>query len=120
MDFSEDEDLVAITEAVRATCRSFDDDYWAACDAEHRFPWDFYRRMAEGGWVGIALPEAYGGGGRGITEAAVVLREVAASGAAMNGCSAVHLTVFGLNPVAKFGSDRLNEAFLPRAARGDL
>ena len=120
MDFTEDEDLVAIAEAVGAVCRSFDDDYWSACDAEHRFPWDFYRRMAEGGWVGIALPEAYGGGGRGISEAAVVLREVAASGAAMNGCSALHLTIFGLNPVAKFGSDRLKDAFLPRAAQGDL
>ena len=72
--------------------------------------------MAEGGWVGIALPEEYGGGGRGITDAAVVLHEVARSGAAMNGCSALHLTIFGLNPVAKFGNDRLKETFLPRAA----
>jgi acyl-CoA dehydrogenase len=76
--------------------------------------------MAEGGWVGIAIPEAYGGGGRGITEAAIVLREVARSGAAMNGCSALHLTIFGLNPVVRFGSQRLKEAFLPRAAAGDL
>ena len=76
--------------------------------------------MAEGGWVGIALPEEYGGGGRGITDAAVVLHEVAASGAAMNGCSALHLTIFGLNPVAKFGNDRLKAEFLPRAAAGEL
>jgi acyl-CoA dehydrogenase len=120
VDFSEDEDLVAIAAGVQAVCQRFDDDYWSACDAEHRFPWEFYNRMAEGGWVGIALPEEYGGGGRGISEAAVVLRQVAASGAAMNGCSALHLTVFGLNPVVKFGSDQLKEAFLPRAAQGDL
>ena len=73
--------------------------------------------MAEGGWVGIALPEEYGGGGRGITDAAVVLHEVAASGAAMNGCSALHLTIFGLNPVAKFGNDRL-KADVPPPRRG--
>jgi acyl-CoA dehydrogenase len=120
VDVYEDEDLAAIADAIRALCSKFDDDYWAACDAEHRFPWDFYNLMAEGGWVGIAMPEQYGGGGRGITEAAVVLREVAASGAAMNGCSAVHLTIFGLNPVVKFGSDRLKDTFLPRACAGDL
>jgi acyl-CoA dehydrogenase len=120
MDFSEDEDHVAIAEAIRALCTKFDDDYWSQCDAEHRFPWDFYNRMAEGGWVGIAMPEQYGGGGRGITEAAIILREVAASGAAMNGCSALHLTIFGLNPVVKFGNDRLKEHFLPRACAGDL
>ncbi|WP_397428820.1 acyl-CoA dehydrogenase family protein [Pseudofrankia sp. BMG5.37] len=63
--------------------------------------------MAEGGWLGIAMPEEFGGGGRGITEAAVVPKEVAASGAAMNGCSALHINMFGLNPVALFGNDRL-------------
>ena len=120
MDFRVDEDHVAIVEAIRQVCAGFDDDYWSACDSEHRFPWEFYKRMAEGGWVGIALPEQYGGGGQGITEAAIVLREVAASGAAMNGCSALHLTVFGLNPVVKFGSEKLRSHFLPRAAAGDL
>jgi acyl-CoA dehydrogenase len=120
MDFAEDEDHVAIAEAVRAVCARFGDEYWAECETEHRFPWEFYGRMAEGGWVGIATPEQYGGGGRGITEAAIVLREVAASGAAMNGCSALHLTIFGLQPVIKFGSDRLKDAFLPRACAGDL
>jgi acyl-CoA dehydrogenase len=120
MDFTPDPDHDAIADAVRRVCARFDDDYWARCDADHAFPWDFYRVMAEGGWVGIAIPERYGGGGRGITEAAIVLREVARSGAAMNGCSALHLTIFGLNPVVRFGSDRLKEAFLPRAAAGDL
>ena len=75
--------------------------------------------MAEGGWLGVAIPEEYGGGGRGITEAAIVLREVARSGAAMNGCSALHLTIFGLNPVVQFGSDRL-KSVPARAAAGDL
>jgi acyl-CoA dehydrogenase len=115
-----DDDQRLIAETVRESCRDFDDEYWAACDREHRFPWDFYARMAAGGWVGIALPEEYGGGGRGISDAAVVLHEIARSGAAMNGCSALHLTIFGLNPVVRFGNDRLKETFLPRAAAGDL
>jgi acyl-CoA dehydrogenase len=120
MDFAPDDEHQAITEAVDRLCGRFPDEYWSACDQEHRFPWDFYRAMAEGGWVGIAIPEEYGGGGRGITEAALVLNRIAASGAAMNGSTAVHLTMFGLNPVVKFGNDRLKATFLPRAAAGDL
>ena len=116
----DDEDLELISDAVRSTCASFDDTYWAKCDDDHRFPTEFYARMAAGGWLGLTMPEQYGGSGRGITEAAVLMREVAVSGAAMNGCSALHLTVFGLEPVVKFGSERLKEAFLPRAAAGDL
>ncbi len=115
-----DETLQAIAEGVRAACSRFDDSYWAACDHDHRFPHEFHDEMARGGWIGIAIPDQYGGGGQGIAEAAVLMREIAASGAAMNGCSAVHLTVFGLNPVVMFGSDRLKDAFLPRAAIGDL
>jgi acyl-CoA dehydrogenase len=120
MDFSENPDHVAIAEAVRGLCAGFPDEYWRRCDAAHEFPWDFYRAMAAGGWIGIALPEKYGGGGQGIQEASIVLREVAASGAGMNGCSALHLTIFGLNPVVVFGSEQLKQAFLPRAAAGDL
>jgi len=115
-----DETLQSIAEGIRRVCRRFDDTYWAACDAEHRFPHEFHDELARGGWIGIAIPEEYGGGGQGITAAAVMMREIAASGAAMNGCSAVHLTVFGLNPVVVFGNDRLKDTFLPRAAAGEL
>ena len=76
--------------------------------------------MADGGWLGIVIPEEYGGGGQGITEGAIVLNRIAASGAGMNGCTALHLTMFGLNPVVKFGNDQLKQTFLPRAAAGDL
>jgi acyl-CoA dehydrogenase len=120
MNFDVDSDHELIRDAVRAVCRDFDDTYWRRCDAEHRFPWEFYDAMAAGGWVGIAIPEEFGGGGRGITEASIVLEEVAASGAAMNGCSALHLSIFGMNPVVKYGSEALKHAYLPRVARGDL
>lgn len=120
MEFATNEDHDAIIESVDRVCSQFDDTYWSRCDSEHRFPWDFYDQMAAGGWVGIAIPERYGGGGAGITEAALVLNRIAASGAAMNGSTAVHLTMFGLNPVVKFGTDRLKDTFLPRAAAGEL
>ena len=120
MDFSISEHEDSIVTAVDNVCARFDDNYWSACDQEHRFPWDFYAAMAAGGWVGIAIPEQYGGGGQGITEAALVLNRVAASGAAMNGSTALHLTMFGLNPVVKFGNEQLKSTFLPLAASGDL
>ena len=120
MDFAPNPDHEAIAGAIREVCKSFDDDYWSSCDTNHKFPFEFYEAMAQQGWLGVAIPEEYGGGGAGISEAAIVLSEVAASGAAMNGCSALHLTIFGLQPVIRFGSERLKRAFLPRAASGDL
>lgn len=120
MEFAPDEDLELIREGVRQACRGFDDTYWRACDEEHRFPWAFYEAMAAGGWIGIAIPEEFGGGGRGITEASVVLEEVAASGAAMNGASAIHLSIFGMNPVVKHGSPAMRAEYLPRVASGEL
>ena len=120
MDFAPDPDHDAIAEAVDRVASAFDDHYWSMCDSDHRFPWEFYDEMAKGGWIGVAIPEQYGGGGRGIAEAAIVLNRVAASGAGMNGSSSIHLTMFGLNPVVKFGNDRLKDTFLPRAATGDL
>ncbi|MBN4047456.1 acyl-CoA/acyl-ACP dehydrogenase [Acidimicrobiaceae bacterium AH-315-P05] len=116
----DDELIDEIAAGVERVCADFDDNYWSRCDADHEFPWDFYKAMASGGWVGISIPSQYGGGGQGIGAAGIVLNRVAASGAAMNGSSALHLNMFGLNPVVKFGSDRLKETFLPRAASGEL
>ena len=120
MDFTEDETHRDLREGVRRVCARFDDAYWRDLDARHEFPWAFYEAMAEGGWIGVALPEAYGGGGLGITEASIVLEEVAASGAAMNGCSALHTSIFGMNPVVKHGSDALRDRYLPEVVAGRL
>jgi acyl-CoA dehydrogenase len=120
VDFTEHADHRAIRRAVRELCQRFDDDYWMRHEADHEFPWEFYRAMAEGGWIGIAMPEEYGGGGQGITEASIVLEEVAATGACMNGASAVHLSIFGMHPVVLHGSDELRRRILPRVASGEL
>jgi len=114
------DDIELIREAVRTVCADFDDDYWAACEEEHRFPWDFYRAMAAGGWIGIAIPERFGGGGQGIRAAAAVLEEVAASGACMNGASAIHLSIFGMQPVVLHGTEEMRARFLPSVAEGSL
>ena len=120
MGTAEEDPYADIREGIRSICKDFDDEYWAACDEEHRFPWDFYNAVARAGWVGIAIPEEYGGGGCGITEASILLEEVAASGACMNGASSIHLSVFGMNPVVKFGSEEMKRRYLPRVADGSL
>ncbi len=120
MDFAPNTDHEAIRDGIRRVCADFPDDYWAEKDQAHEFPWDFYAALAEGGWVGIAIPEEFGGGGQGIAEASIMLEEIAASGAAMNGCSAVHLSIFGMEPVRRHGSPELIADVLPRVASGDL
>jgi len=120
MDFEITQEQQLIRDAVAKVCAGFPDEYWASCDREHRFPWDFYNAMAEAGWIGVAIPEAYGGSGRGITEASLVLETVAASGAAMNGASGLHLSIFGMHPVVKHGSEEMKQKYLPRVANGDL
>ena len=104
----------------RELARSFSDDYWAERDEKGEFPWEFYEAFAKNGWLGIAIPEQYGGGGLGIFEASLLLEEIAASGAGMNGCSTMHLTIFGLNTIVKHGSEELRREILPAAADGSL
>jgi len=90
MDYTEDQTHADIRQAVRTLCKAFPDEYWMEHDDSHEFPWEFYNAIAEGGWLGLTIPEEYGGGGLGVTEAAIVEQEIAASGAGMGGCSAVH------------------------------
>ena len=120
MDFETTDEHQLIRDAIGKICADFPDEYWSKCDDGHLFPWDFYNALAEAGWIGIAIPEQYGGSGRGITEASIVLEEVAASGAAMNGASSVHLSIFGMHPVVKYGSEDMKQKYLPRVAAGDL
>ena len=107
-----------IREAVLKICARFGDEYWLAKDRDGGFPVEFHRAMAEAGWLGIAMPEAYGGAGLGITEAAVMLQAVAESGAAFAGASALHMNIFGLNPVVVFGTQEQKQRFLPPLIKG--
>lgn len=120
MNFQPTESQQQIRFQARALAGRFDDAYWRRCDAEHEFPSAFYQAFADAGWLGIVIPQEFGGAGLGIAEAAMLLEEVAASGAAMNGATALHLTIFGLNPVVKHGSEDLKERVLPDAAAGKL
>lgn len=120
MDFSLSDDQRRIREAVTALCADFDDAYWLKRDREGGFPEDFFQAMAKAGWLGICIPQAYGGSGLGVTEAAIMARAIAESGAGMSGASAVHINIFGLNPVVVFGTETQKQRMLPPMAAGDV
>lgn len=120
MDFDLTEDQLEIRSAAASLAGRFDDSYWLEKDQKHEFPHEFYDVMAKGGWLGLCVPEEYGGHGQGITEASIVLEQVAASGGAMNAASSIHGTIFGLEPVIRFGSDEMKQEILPRVVTGDL
>ncbi|KAJ5703089.1 hypothetical protein N7488_010637 [Penicillium malachiteum] len=87
-------------------------------DSSHRFPTELYDALAHQGWLGICLPQRYGGSELGISEAAVMMQTISESGAGMTGASSVHMNIFGLEPVAKFGSDEQRERWLPLLIAG--
>jgi acyl-CoA dehydrogenase len=118
MNFDPSADQQRIREAVSRLCTSFDDDYWLACDREGRFPSDFHQALATNGWLGVAMPEKYGGAGLGIAEAAIMMQAIAESGAGFTGASAVHINIFGLNPVVVFGTDEQQQRMLPPLISG--
>jgi acyl-CoA dehydrogenase len=107
-----------IREAILKLCAGFGDDYWLERDRDGAFPQAFHRAIADGGWLGIAMPEAYGGSGLGIADAAVMMQAVAESGAAFSGASALHMNIFGLNPVVVFGTEEQKARFLPPLIQG--
>lgn len=120
MSFELSEDQQLIRKSVAELMKKFDDNYWMEKDQAHEFPTEFYDAIANGGWLGITMPEEYGGHGLGITEATLLLEEVARSGGGMNAASAIHLSIFGMHPVVVHGSEELKQRTLPRIVNGDL
>ena len=118
MDFSLTAEQEAIRDAVGKVCARFGDDYWLAKDRDGGFPDDFHRAFADDGWLGVCIPQEYGGAGLGVTEAALMMQTIAESGAGMSGASALHMNIFGLNPVVVFGSDEQKKRMLPPLIAG--
>ncbi len=118
MNFELSEEQRSIQAAIQKICLQFDDDYWLQRDTDGVFPEAFVKAITDGGWLGIAMPEEYGGAGLGITEAAILAHTIARSGAGMSGASAIHLNLFGPNPIVVFGSDEQKQRFLPPLIEG--
>jgi acyl-CoA dehydrogenase len=113
MDFRLTPEQEAIREAILRICEPFDAAYWLKKDREGGFPLDFHAAIAEAGWLGICMPQEYGGSGLGIQEAALMVQAISESGAGMSGVSAIHMNIFGLNPVVVFGTEEQKRRMLP-------
>ena len=118
MEFSSSPEQERIRDAVAKLCGRFGDDYWLKRDREGGFPQDFHQALARDGWLGVAMPEEHGGAGLGIAEAAVMMQAIAESGAGFSGASAVHMNIFGLNPVVVFGNTEQKGRMLPPLIQG--
>jgi acyl-CoA dehydrogenase len=118
MDFAFTDQQRAVKAAVERICADFGDDYWRKRDSEGGFPVEFHAAMAAGGWLGVCMPEEYGGAGLGLVEASIMAQAIAQSGAGMSGASAVHINIFGLQPVVVYGSDEQKRRFLPPLIAG--
>src|ERR1700752_3399378 len=118
MDFSFTPEQEQIREAIAKICARFDDAYWLKKDKEGGFPEELHQALAKAGGRGVAMPEAYGGSGLGITEAAIMMQAIAESGAGFSGASAVHMNIFGLNPVVVIGNEEQKKRMLPPLIQG--
>jgi acyl-CoA dehydrogenase len=120
MNFEQTPEQQSIREAVKDLCTRFPESYWRERDTDGVFPHAFYGAMAEAGWLGLAIPEGYGGAGLGVQEACVMMQAVAESGACLSGCSSVHINIFGLMPIAVFGTPEQKSRMLPPIAKGEV
>jgi acyl-CoA dehydrogenase len=120
MDFALTESQELIRKEVTALARSFPPEYWLEKDNKAEYPWEFVKAFAQAGWLGVIIPEEYGGSGLGVTEAALMLHDIAASGAGTSGCSPIHFYTFPPMPVLKHGTEALKRKYMPRVATGEI
>ena len=120
MDFALTESQELIKKEVGALARTFSLDYWLDKDTKAEYPHEFVRAFADSGWLGIMIPEEYGGAGLGVTEAALMLHEICASGAGTSGASPIHFYVFPPTPIIKYGTSEMKQKYLPRIAAADI
>ena len=105
MNFYYSYDQKNLITAISNSIKNFDDNYWLKCDNEAAFPHDFVKTLANGGWLGIAMPEKYGGSNLGVTEAALMMMIIAEKGG-MTAASSIHMNIFGPSALVKFASEK--------------
>lgn len=108
-----------VRESIRELCRAFDDEYWREKDKRGEYPHEFVAALADDGWLGVLIPETYGGKGYGTEEAVAMMYEIAASGAGFGGAQTVHAAIYNSTPLVEQGSEKLKEDLLPRVASGE-
>ncbi|BDD61518.1 hypothetical protein MPDQ_001544 [Monascus purpureus] len=101
-----------IREAITKICSRFPEEYWVIRDETKEFPHELHKALAQDGWLGICMPTKYGGSNLGIAEAAVMMQTISESGGGMTAASSVHMNIFGLEPVVKFGTHEQKQQWL--------
>ena len=119
MDFELTSQQQAIDEGVRKVCADFSDAYWTECEEHARFPQEYYRAMADGGWLGMTMPERLGGAGLGVTEAAIMMHAVTSSGGGYSAASAIHINMFGPHAIVVHGTPEQQDEWLPPLISGE-
>jgi acyl-CoA dehydrogenase len=114
------EEQLTVREALGAVCSQFPNTYWRERDDTATDPKEFHAALAKDGWLGIALPEAYGGSGLGISEATMMMQTIAESGAGMAGAQAIHANVYATQPLAKYGTQKQLEETIPKIISGEF
>ena len=110
--------LQAVRESVRQICAHFDGSYWQGLERDgSAYPSEFIESLTQSGWLSLLIPEEYGGGGAGITEAGVVLEEIHRSGGNANAC---HAQMYTMGVLLNHGSPEQKQRYLPEIARGEL
>jgi acyl-CoA dehydrogenase len=120
VDFALTEPQALIRKEVLALARGFGWEYWREKDRKAEYPSEFVEAFARAGWLGLVIPEPYGGAGLGVIEASLMLEAICASGAGLSGASPIHFAVFPPMPIIRHGSRGLRERILPRIAAGGL
>lgn len=113
------EERVQIAASVRGICDRFDDSWWLQKERDHEFPYAFHTAMAEAGWLGITMPEEYGGAGLGVTDAALMMQTVASSAGTMAASSTIHINLFGPHPILHYGTSEQKRRFIPPLVKGE-
>jgi alkylation response protein AidB-like acyl-CoA dehydrogenase len=108
-----------VRESIAKICSKFPDEYWARQDETKKFPTELHRALAHDGWLGICMPQEYGGSDLGIAEAAVMMQTISESGGGMTAASSVHMNIFGLEPVVKFATPEQKQRWLVPLISGE-
>ena len=110
-------DIAEIRAAVRQLCDKFGEDYWLQMDRENGYPAEFVSELTSSGYLGVLIPEQYGGAGLGVLEASAVMEEICRSGAHAGVC---HAQMYVMGSVLRHGSDEQKSRYLPKIASGEL
>ncbi|KAK5102132.1 hypothetical protein LTR70_006638 [Exophiala xenobiotica] len=112
------ESQLTVRDSILKITAKFDNAYWREHDLTETDPWELHAALAQDGWLGIALPEEYGGAGLGFAEATMMLQTITQSGAGMAGAQSIHANVYATNPLAKFGNKQQIEKTIPGIISG--